>query len=420
MVLSIDTLLLATGFVGLVVAGTMLSLRSRHGDAPGYVAWLGGVGLHGIGLLVLGATDVWLPHGFVAPGNLAVAVAALFYVRAIGRLRGGATPMRALVALTLAVAIATVVFTFVTPSTAGRLGALGLQYLAAQSVLIVLLARGLRTEPGRAYRVLFALVVVATLAMLGRSVWFATNPAAQVGDAVGFLTIAVNLAFFATAGLAYLGVLEDRQRRALTAAYAALERASHHDALTGLAHRGTFDAALDRELERVARYPQPLSLLLVDLDRFKGVNDAHGHDVGDAVLRATADALRGVGRRGDVVARVGGEEFAVVLPATAGTQALALAERLRSAVAATRVAGGEGVVAVTASIGVAERRDGDDRDALYHRADAALYAAKRAGRDRVVVAGASVAGASVAEASVAEASVADASGGIGEPAPAAD
>jgi diguanylate cyclase (GGDEF)-like protein len=167
-----------------------------------------------------------------------------------------------------------------------------------------------------------------------------------------------------------------------------LERLANTDALTGLANRRRFMRRLERELDRSQRYDRPLSLILLDLDGFKQVNDVHGHAVGDAVLEATAEVMRSVCREVDVPARLGGEELALLVPETGMDGALALAERLRARLQERTHLDEEGMpFTVTASLGVATRGAGGrgSPDALLHRADMALYDAKNGGRNRVVV-----------------------------------
>lgn len=152
------------------------------------------------------------------------------------------------------------------------------------------------------------------------------------------------------------------------------------DGLTGLANRRAFDVRLRTELSRSRRSGVPTSLAVVDIDRFKALNDAHGHLVGDDVLREVAGQLRETCRDVDLVARYGGEEFAVVLPDTDPAGARMAAERLRRS-----VAGGATPVAVTVSVGVATAEAGrlQSPEALLAAADRALYAAKQSGRNQV-------------------------------------
>jgi diguanylate cyclase (GGDEF)-like protein len=165
---------------------------------------------------------------------------------------------------------------------------------------------------------------------------------------------------------------------------AVLAEVAISDPLTGLHNRRAFQARLAEEVERADRSGVPFALLLLDLDRFKALNDTFGHPAGDAVLCAVAEVLRRELRVVDLPARVGGEEFAVLLPQTAGQGALDTAERLRAAIAAQPIAHQGAALAVTTSVGVAWYPDhaGGDQ-ALVQAADGALYAAKRAGRDRV-------------------------------------
>ncbi|MGA0612618.1 sensor domain-containing diguanylate cyclase [Caldimonas sp. KR1-144] len=167
-----------------------------------------------------------------------------------------------------------------------------------------------------------------------------------------------------------------------------LDRLARRDALTGLHNRRSADERLLDEIARVRRHGRPLSALVVDVDCFKRINDQHGHEAGDAVLRELAQRLPRMLRATDFVARQGGEEFLVLLPATGAPQAHEVAEKLRRAIALEPV---EPVGTVTASIGVAtltpQMEAVSDPVALLRRADDALYAAKRGGRNRVAVAG---------------------------------
>jgi diguanylate cyclase (GGDEF)-like protein len=157
------------------------------------------------------------------------------------------------------------------------------------------------------------------------------------------------------------------------------------DELTGLANRRSFLETLEIELRRAERFGSSLALLVADLDDFKLVNDRFGHQAGDDVLRAFADVLRRRIREIDLAARLGGEEFAILLPETEASGAEALAEALRAAVAELLVpVGGPEVVRVTASFGVASFPETHGADELMTAADLALYGAKRQGKNRVV------------------------------------
>ncbi|MBV9485860.1 MAG: GGDEF domain-containing protein [Frankiaceae bacterium] len=166
--------------------------------------------------------------------------------------------------------------------------------------------------------------------------------------------------------------------------YALSESLSRSDPLTGLANRRQLDADLELEVERSARYHRPLTFLMLDIDHFKAVNDSFGHALGDAVLREVADVLRHHMRAGDTAYRYGGEEFAVLTRETDEAGGAAVAERLRRAIQDHYAAADAGDIAVTISVGLASiSADTESAEVLVAAADAALYEAKRAGRNCV-------------------------------------
>jgi diguanylate cyclase (GGDEF)-like protein len=169
-----------------------------------------------------------------------------------------------------------------------------------------------------------------------------------------------------------------------------VERQAVTDSLTGLANRRQFYEVLGREYERAQRFGQPVSLILLDIDDFKLINDSRGHLAGDAVLHSVAATLAEVIREIDLASRYGGEEFAVLLPQTGPEGAANLAERLRSEIAARSIRfGTEEITGVTASFGVAAGPVQDQTQIdLIASADAALYQAKREGKNHVTVSGA--------------------------------
>jgi len=164
-----------------------------------------------------------------------------------------------------------------------------------------------------------------------------------------------------------------------------LRRLSLTDSLTGASNRRHFIEAAEREVERAHRYHRPLSMLMLDLDHFKRINDTHGHHVGDEALKAFTAICQRTLRRNDVLGRMGGEEFAILLPETDTAGARRLAERIRHLVMQAAVPADGDIVRFTVSIGVASCRGGEHTvDSLLSCADEALYQAKHAGRNRVV------------------------------------
>lgn len=159
--------------------------------------------------------------------------------------------------------------------------------------------------------------------------------------------------------------------------------AALRDPLTGIGNRAALDLALEREIQLAKRNNSPLSMLILDLDRFKLVNDKYGHTAGDCVLRTVAHCVSACVRATDLVARFGGEELAVLLNNTEAAGAYNLAERIRIAVESTQVRYDHHEIQVTVSIGISQFQPTDDTHSFFCRADAALYWAKENGRNRV-------------------------------------
>jgi diguanylate cyclase (GGDEF)-like protein/PAS domain S-box-containing protein len=186
-------------------------------------------------------------------------------------------------------------------------------------------------------------------------------------------------------GLRHFGafLVDIRERKALEAQ---LKRQALTDSLTGLPNRRAFDQEILRALAHTKRSQEPATVAVLDLDRFKLVNDRFGHAVGDEVLRMIARIAPAVLRAGDYVARVGGEEFAMLFPGTPVAQAIPIAERLREAIFANNEVQEEGErVAITGSIGLSALDPAHSIEVSWRRADMALYRAKRMGRNRVAV-----------------------------------
>jgi diguanylate cyclase (GGDEF)-like protein len=173
--------------------------------------------------------------------------------------------------------------------------------------------------------------------------------------------------------------------------HAQLVAEARTDAKTGLLNASTWHREASTELSRIRGYWSPTSLAIIDIDHFKLVNDTHGHLAGDRVLRVVADRFKDQLREGDLIGRFGGEEFAILLPNTSGTEAGRVAERLRGRIANSQIMVSDGRsanigVAITVSVGVAElAHTRQDLDELLAVADVALYQAKAAGRDQICI-----------------------------------
>jgi diguanylate cyclase (GGDEF)-like protein len=154
-----------------------------------------------------------------------------------------------------------------------------------------------------------------------------------------------------------------------------------------LLYRAAMDQTLEREIDMARRHMQPLSLLMLDIDHFKRINDSHGHGVGDEVLKAVADSIKSQLRNVDMVFRFGGEEFLILLANTSRDAAAMVGERLRYAAQAQDYCAAGTRIELTVSLGCATLLPGESAESLLRRADSALYVAKREGRNRLTMAG---------------------------------
>lgn len=240
-----------------------------------------------------------------------------------------------------------------------------------------------QTEVGRRRRARFAAALIAALGAMtiveghGEAVLRAGERIPVSGWLWLFADLLLPLLFLAT--LRAMG-----QRDALEAELAA---AARRDPLTGLPNRAGFTEAATAALAAAARSGAPASVAMLDVDHFKRINDGWGHAAGDAVLRDVAAALADARRPGDVLGRLGGEEFALVLPGLGPAEALAVLERLRAAAASVSHPGAPALsVSVSGGLAAARGADLPALEAALRAADAALYAAKEAGRNRIAVA----------------------------------
>ncbi len=181
-----------------------------------------------------------------------------------------------------------------------------------------------------------------------------------------------------------LGTLIYPMRNALT--YREALHRAQCDPLTSLGNRGAFDHAIEHEVQMARRYDQDLSLLVIDIDFFKKINDTYGHDSGDQILKSVANTLNATTRLTDLTYRYGGEEFVILLGKTNALGAAIIAERIRENVANTTVNTDKAAVGVTVSIGVSTLNSEMDAKTLFSQADKALYSAKNNGRNRVEIA----------------------------------
>lgn len=343
--------------------------------------YLGLLGLSTLGALMALLVNVarGTPSPLITAAAIAVTVgnATLATLTLAGRLRVAVLEWVLLLSFT-AVIVANLVYgLYLAPHDAGAVdGGRAAMHWVPVAFVVAYIALDARLAARVALGILLGVVLVAAPAFLA-------GP--ETGDRIGSAQefVQVILAYVVTlVALSFFAGLPQRLVRWRDTALEMRELA-FSDALTGLANRRWAEAQLDLELARSERYGGGFAVIVVDIDHFKRLNDAHGHAVGDEVLIGLAATLRRSLRASDRVARWGGEEFLVFAPETPLPAAIELAEVLRRQAASTPLGNG---LLVTISLGVAGWRAGDTRGTLVERADAALYRAKGSGRDRVVVA----------------------------------
>lgn len=260
-------------------------------------------------------------------------------------------------------------------------------YFALASGAIAWLIWRLPREPAyRAQRTMVGVYVLTTAGFLLRSAASAYVPSALpaplVATPLQIVTYALGYALIVMSALCLLLMHKGRTADAM-------RHLATVDPLTGVCNRRTFMALAEAALAHARRADVPASLLMMDLDHFKTINDRHGHLVGDEVLKRFVAEVRTCLRQEDILTRFGGEEFCVLLPHATGDGAEVLAERIRQRIANTPFPGRDGSFRLTVSIGVSTTEGGQETDvgALLESADLALYTAKNAGRNRVSVQG---------------------------------
>lgn len=383
MPLDTRTLVIVLVCIGsLLGTAALLTWRAhRHITALAYWAAASGAGVVGMAFIALYGV---LPASIVVPvSNAAVLTTYILIWFGFHSFDGRPIPFRAgVIALTVLTA-GNLWFLFVTDDIAARIliasaGIAGFSILSA-----VELARPRRSEPPRQAKRMTALVFALHAAFV--TVRVLMMPGAGPLDSVVAPNVLQSIVFLeailaVTAwSFGFLAMTSERLQ-------ADLDLLATYDPLTGALNRRAFLEQADRELARAERAKAPLALLLLDLDRFKRINDEHGHMAGDALLRAFAETVTARLRQSDLFGRYGGEEFCLLLPDTDPVGAKVLAEALRGDVERRSVDFNGSRLAASVSIGIAECRTGAGLNVAFADADAALYTAKRNGRNQVVLA----------------------------------
>lgn len=381
MALDIRTLVVIALLTSVVSFFSMIFLYLGHRRETALRYGVIGLGLQCVGLLLIGLR-------FLIPDTLSIVAANTLLIAsyscmvAVARIFYGRPPAWTLLAIAPLLTLALFgYFTWVRDDATTRT----FLYSATTAILMPLIAREfarpIEDETWSGPRLLLQTTLYAyTLAMLLRILLVMVggeigimNPSA--GNALAFIVGTMLIGFWPF-GLALLvgQRLQGQQRHLATT-----------DPLTGILNRRGFEECVELELARSRRTGETVSLLLLDIDHFKRINDLYGHLAGDSALARFADRIGSTLREIDSFGRLGGEEFATLLPATSHAQALEAAERLHNSIVGLELKAGDRPYSLTVSIGVASNDgDGEDYASLYREVDRRLYVAKEAGRNRVV------------------------------------
>jgi diguanylate cyclase (GGDEF)-like protein len=360
-----------------VLMSITLAVGIRTGRGSGFVHWNVGLALFALGWLLMALRGVLPDFAGVALANASLVAGLCLQLAAMIRFEGRSVPP------VLVYAPGPALFFLVLPlldDYAVMTLAVSLAYASVLGATAWFAAR-LKSDAGPARWLLAATCSVAALMLLVRAGVLLVQPVDRSGlFSGGAVHVVAFLALFvlsSTSSVAFLLMLRER-------AEAEIRRLAMFDPLTALLNRRAFIELGEREIARASRLRVPYTVLMMDLDHFKRVNDRHGHQAGDRVLAAFAALAQRSVRAGDLVGRYGGEEFCAILPGASREVALAVAERLRASAAETPLEGLDRPI--TVSIGAATARPGDapcSLDQALARADAALYRAKSEGRNRV-------------------------------------
>ncbi|MDE1181077.1 GGDEF domain-containing protein [Paraburkholderia sp.] len=375
------SLLFVTALSGVMATAMLCSLL--RAAIPGVAWWIAANAVAIVAVVCVAGQGHIAPWISIVLANLLVSVALLFMLdgchRFLGRRR-----LLADVYLGVAGTLAGLIYwTYVSPDFAARVAMMSAfnLYIYAQVAWVMWRGRPLKRS---AYSYYF-LIVSSVLFCIGHLARGAMYGFGQMDQHSLLQATPLNIAFLAIGILALPCMTIGSVMLAHDRMATRLETLANIDDLTGSLARRAFLARAQAALSTAARAQRPLSLAIIDIDRFKSINDTHGHAVGDSVLRHFTAFVESHLRPDDLFGRLGGEEFGVICPATDLREAVAVLERLQEQLSALEQPL-PGVAAYTFSVGVDEYRGGDTLSVLMARADAALYVAKASGRNRVIAA----------------------------------
>jgi diguanylate cyclase (GGDEF)-like protein len=388
--LDIRSLSVVLTAVSAILSITMVLIWGTHKTYSGFGFWTAGNTAYAFAFLLIALRGM-IPEIFtIILANVLILSAAALYLEGTRRFRDAAGRGVFSISLIIFLTIAQSYFTYADDDAGMRIIILSILLAAIFCMVSVELLRDAPPDLRFSYRLTGSLFALYSFVMVVRAFVTILNPGPHDLLAPNFMQT-VTFLFPLLLGIAwtfgFVMLNSERLEVDLKSAQVELQRLATTDFLTGISNNRSFFETGEREIQRARRYGRPLGVLMFDIDHFKRINDTYGHAAGDQVLVAIAAACRNFLRDIDIFGRLGGEEFAILLPETDLAGGRATAERLRSAIAETGIEAGAATLHVTISLGVSVLFPDDERiEQVLKRADDAMYEAKRGGRNRTMTA----------------------------------
>jgi diguanylate cyclase (GGDEF)-like protein len=381
--------------VVLTVVSALLSIvlfliwRSRK-TYPGFGLWTAGNALYAAGFMLMALRGMIPNLLSIVLANLLVLSAAALFLEGVRCFRGVVGRRIFSISIVILQVLGIAYYTYVIDDIGVRIIIFSLFTAMIYGLVAWELLCNAPQDMRFSFRFTGSLFAIHALFLVFRTLFTFLSPGPHdllAPNLIQTLTFLVSLILGITWTFGFVMLNSERLEVDLKNAQVDLQRLAATDFLTGIANHRSFFEAGEQEIQRARRYGHPLAALLLDLDHFKQINDTYGHAVGDRMLVAMTASLHNHLRDIDVFGRLGGEEFAILLPETDLAGGWVTAERLRAAIAETAIDAGNAVLKITISIGVTLLSPDDHGlDTVLKRADDAMYEAKRAGRNRVMVA----------------------------------
>lgn len=387
--LDLRTLSLVLMMVAVVLSFFMLFVWRTQKTYPGFGVMAAANLAAAIGFLLVGLRGLTPDFVSIILGNLFISGSCVLGFEGVRRFLNRPPQLFFSVGLVGLMMPPLAYFTYVQDNVAARIVTVSIVAAVMGVRFAFEFMKGVSDESKFTYRLAAVNYIVFSLLMVARAVLtplYSNLDDLLAPDWIQSASFTAFILFVVIWTFIYIALNGERTQQELKATQAELEMLATTDFLTGAANNRRFYEVAENEIHRARRYRHPLTVLMFDLDYFKRVNDTYGHAAGDAVLKRVAQICRETLRNIDVLGRLGGEEFAVLLPYTNSAGGRTVAEFLRSAIEDAEIECSGATIQVTASFGMSELTGTDDRiETVLERADQLLYEAKRAGRNRCVV-----------------------------------